>query len=503
MGIRFRESSNEETATISQFLGEALLFTTMCIIGLPVEVHIKDGSIYSGVFHTANCVENDYGIILKKARMVKKGTHAANVANGGVVETLVVLPGDLVQIVAKAVMLPTNDLFGDVACDDVGAFAGIISSFQNSENEPIFVDSSVDKEQVLQRRQIGVGMPQPEGNGCHKSDSVKEEHVHAMQYSSSSTSLDDCFSQPITVEENHTAMMSKQLPNGRCADYGISSDTKSNGNSHNSPTATDILCTDGSNSGVPHLENSGVDSDKNCSSTNSTEVVLPQHSVSKRSAKESKLNPAAKIFSPSSVNIGPAARPVMPAVASMAYVPNNFPGVPITASQPEVGIRHVAARSAWPVKFVPHASLPAANGGSGLQYSQPVQIAGHMMNRAQPIRYSSHYQPIQAGPPYVLSNSQNGMVGRLGQLVYPVTHDMVQGAAALSLTSHLLLTPHQMHFQKHEGQPPPLSLTPPLLASRQQPYPVPSHIQQPQPPFPAIRPIAVLGSNGPYSAKFP
>lgn len=58
MGCRNRTLSSEEEESIS--IGDALLFTTMCIIGLPVDVHIKDGSIYTGIFHTV-CVEDDYG----------------------------------------------------------------------------------------------------------------------------------------------------------------------------------------------------------------------------------------------------------------------------------------------------------------------------------------------------------------------------------------------------------------------------------------------------------
>lgn len=44
-------------------LGDALLFTTMCIIGMAVDVHAKDGSVYSGIFHTAS-VDKDYGLFL-------------------------------------------------------------------------------------------------------------------------------------------------------------------------------------------------------------------------------------------------------------------------------------------------------------------------------------------------------------------------------------------------------------------------------------------------------
>ncbi|KAI4308018.1 hypothetical protein L6164_031137 [Bauhinia variegata] len=59
MGCRNREFfSEDETSSPSPC--EALLFATMCIIGLPVDVHVKDGSVYSGIFHTAS-VDRDYG----------------------------------------------------------------------------------------------------------------------------------------------------------------------------------------------------------------------------------------------------------------------------------------------------------------------------------------------------------------------------------------------------------------------------------------------------------
>jgi len=41
------------------------------------------------------------GIVLKKARMTKKGKDNTNVENEGFVDTLVILSSDLVQVVAK------------------------------------------------------------------------------------------------------------------------------------------------------------------------------------------------------------------------------------------------------------------------------------------------------------------------------------------------------------------------------------------------------------------
>lgn len=54
-----RRSSSSSSSSI---VNDALLLTTMCLIGLPVDVHIKDGSVYSGIFHTAS-VHDPYGML--------------------------------------------------------------------------------------------------------------------------------------------------------------------------------------------------------------------------------------------------------------------------------------------------------------------------------------------------------------------------------------------------------------------------------------------------------
>lgn len=57
-----KNRNDAAAAATSVALGDALLFTTMCIIGMAVEVHAKDGSVYSGIFYTAS-VDKDYGIL--------------------------------------------------------------------------------------------------------------------------------------------------------------------------------------------------------------------------------------------------------------------------------------------------------------------------------------------------------------------------------------------------------------------------------------------------------
>lgn len=62
--LREEEKSRNAAATAassSVVVSDAVLIATMCIIGMPVDVHARDGSVYSGIFYTA-CVDRDYGI---------------------------------------------------------------------------------------------------------------------------------------------------------------------------------------------------------------------------------------------------------------------------------------------------------------------------------------------------------------------------------------------------------------------------------------------------------
>lgn len=275
-------------------------------------------------------------------------------------------------------------------------------------------------------------------------------------------------------------------------------------------SAADLSAFDASSYGPSAAVSSVVDVTKESrlsSSSTPTEMVPPRNSSSNRISKEFKLNPGAKIFSPSLPQQRTATPPAVPTVASLPYIPENYPVVPLPTSQPEIEIGHFAPRSSLPVKFVPYGNMLAGNGGNDVQYSPP--IVGHVTNRTQPIRYGAQYHPVQAGPTYVHPSSQNVMVGRLGQLVYvhPVSQDVVQGSAGFSQVSTCsLLAPHQIHLPKHQGtaaaQALQLCVTPPFIATGQPPFAVPSHIPISQPPFPMIRPIPVPGSNGFLGSKF-
>ncbi|KAJ3693614.1 hypothetical protein LUZ60_009094 [Juncus effusus] len=101
----------EESSTIpmdadkSLSLGDAFLFAMLCIVGMPVEVQVRDGSVYSGVFHTADASS---GVVLRKAKKITDGKRSTNVPLGSFVDSLVILSEDFVQIVVKDFALPSE-----------------------------------------------------------------------------------------------------------------------------------------------------------------------------------------------------------------------------------------------------------------------------------------------------------------------------------------------------------------------------------------------------------
>nr|CAB3485824.1 unnamed protein product [Digitaria exilis] len=137
-------------------LAEALLLATVCMVGLPVEVQVRDGSAYAGVLHTV-CVDDGYGeqpvpfpslsllvetcpfvglvdrvhvgflgswewrVVLKKAKKITNGKGDANMSLGAFVDTLVVHPDDLFQVIAKGLTLPIKGVGRTPDCNAVAA----------------------------------------------------------------------------------------------------------------------------------------------------------------------------------------------------------------------------------------------------------------------------------------------------------------------------------------------------------------------------------------------
>ena len=73
---------------------DQLIYITSRLIGHHVDVHVKNGSIYSGILHTAN-EEKEFEIILKKA--ISKSPYS---------KTMITIPAkEVVQVIAKDVQV--------------------------------------------------------------------------------------------------------------------------------------------------------------------------------------------------------------------------------------------------------------------------------------------------------------------------------------------------------------------------------------------------------------
>ncbi|PNY13379.1 hypothetical protein L195_g010032, partial [Trifolium pratense] len=378
----------------------SMLFITMSIIGLPVDVHVKDGSVYSGIFHTAS-FDAGFGVVLKQARMTKKGKGLSNVGNEVLVDTLVVLADDLVQVVAKEVALTVDAVGGKMTGDCEEA---VTLEVRSSENRP------VDAEQVNQSRQAG------DNNSKGKPDDRRQKLEFNKKNDAKIQSLH-------SGHESDTCL--RRVKADKASDQ--SSETERS-------TSPDSTCT-----------HSTISEDLKEASNNFPakfiEKSAPRGKDRTNNAKEFKLNPAAKVFSPSFLypnsaspavptaanmvympnscaaanmvyipNNSPAANmvyiPNSSPAANMVYIPNTSPPVPVATIQPEVGFNTFASQPSVPTKISQNGNLTVGNAGSGSQFSQPLP-------------YAAHYPPVLSEPAYLQpTNSPAVMVGRSAQFVY-------------------------------------------------------------------------------------
>lgn len=89
---------------------DRLIYVSSCLIGLHVEVHVKNGSVFSGILSSVNA--KDFGIVLKMAQLIKDGSVKGQ---KGAPEThkrpqTIIIPArEFVQIIAKDVPLASDE----------------------------------------------------------------------------------------------------------------------------------------------------------------------------------------------------------------------------------------------------------------------------------------------------------------------------------------------------------------------------------------------------------
>ncbi|CAL0335109.1 unnamed protein product [Lupinus luteus] len=530
MGCSKREMLTEDHG---ESMSDALLFTTISIIGLPVDVHVRDGSVYSGIFHTAS-VDADFGVVLKKARMTKKGMFDTNVGTEVVIDTLVILANDLVQLVTKGVTLDGGNVTRSdeeaVTCEvenHIGSLMDAKQDNQSRNRSPVqmengfahgfprsiavnehegeklpvkktdrkdFAKIEADSASSINDRQPGDDKSKGKADNCRQKPEVVKRKINEKIQSLNSSHGN--LVQVEVVEHGSTYMISNTSDNGLSCDNAASS------------VKLDDRCSERSKSAdsASTISTQGVDliSESHNLLPKPVEISTPRGTGSTRNAKEFKLNPAAKIFSPSFIHPSSVTAAV-PTSPNMVYVPNSSPSVSFTAIQPQVGFSSFVSRPPLPLKVAEYSNVSVGNCGSGSQLSQP--IIGQLAHRTQPLRYTAHYTPDLSEPAYLQPSSPAVMVGRSGQLVYvhPVSHELIHGATTISPVSAHPMSNH-VQFPKQQGgtvgQAIQVCVPPPVLSGEQQSYALQSHIQLLQPSFPTTRPFSAPVTNGFYGAKF-
>ncbi|KAM3370382.1 hypothetical protein ACQJBY_017979 [Aegilops geniculata] len=422
---------------------EALLLATVCMVGLPVEVQVRDGSAYAGVFHTAS-LDAGYGVVLKKARKIANGKDNANLVLGAFVDTLVVLPDDLVQVIAKDFSLATKDISKTSACDVVAA--------------------------------SGLMQPQTSHLGDPKASRSVEKCSRLCQNSDNPTGK---FAPMNSNAANVCSPIEHIVPNWNAIPTSADIGSK-DGNVVNSVLATPVVASNVETS--QPINNSSI------------KAVMS----SKTTAKESKLNPHAKVFAPSFASSRPvlaAAPPVNP-----NYISNSVSGVP--TGVPVFQTHSHPGSSSLSSKVVHYNNLAPGNFGMSPQYVQ--SVVGHNVGRLDPARLGTPYHPLQVGSTYISPSPQPMVDGKFSPVVYvhPVSQDAMRGTPVMSQVwpRPLLLNSHQASMQKFQGTAPFFG-APPVMATGNLPMVMPSPATLVQ-PFQAIHPIMVPSATSMYPGKY-
>ncbi|XP_048632378.1 uncharacterized protein LOC106439347 isoform X2 [Brassica napus] len=153
---QFKATMNVEDGSLKRRSRDSLVYLTTCMIGHLVEAYLKNGSVYSGIFHAAH-VEKDFGIVLKMASLVKDGTLRGHKSRSEFVrkppyKTFIITGDELVQVVAK----------------DLSVFSdGKLKAVQSEKSVELLTDSSISKScRVDQGRELKHWVPDgqaPEG----------------------------------------------------------------------------------------------------------------------------------------------------------------------------------------------------------------------------------------------------------------------------------------------------------------------------------------------------
>ncbi|XP_024006325.1 polyadenylate-binding protein-interacting protein 3 isoform X2 [Eutrema salsugineum] len=105
--------NGREAGSVDSPYRDLFVYLTTCKIGHHVEVHLKNGSVYSGIFHSTD-VKNNFGIILKMACLIREGglrgmTPRSPLVSKPPSKTFIIPADELVQVITKDLPVYSNN----------------------------------------------------------------------------------------------------------------------------------------------------------------------------------------------------------------------------------------------------------------------------------------------------------------------------------------------------------------------------------------------------------
>ncbi|KAJ0488501.1 putative LsmAD domain, ataxin 2, SM domain-containing protein [Helianthus annuus] len=165
---RTTTAETENKGGIESLSRHRLVYTTTCLIGHQVEVQVIDGSVFTGIFHATNA-EKDFGIILKMARVTKAGSSHGQKNSLDAVQKppskMLIIPAkELVQIVAKSVLM-TRD--------------GLMNELEHDQLHDIMIDSNISHSRHVDlERELEPWVPDDDHPECPELDNTFDHHWH-------------------------------------------------------------------------------------------------------------------------------------------------------------------------------------------------------------------------------------------------------------------------------------------------------------------------------------
>nr|XP_027192535.1 polyadenylate-binding protein-interacting protein 3 isoform X2 [Cicer arietinum] len=141
---------------------DRLVYLATCLIGHPVEVQVKNGSIYSGIFHATN-TDKDFGIILRMACLTKDGSSQGQ---RSAVEFISKSP-------SKTLIIPAKELVQVIAKDVAVSRGGLASESDFDVHQEIMVDSVISQPRHVEiGRELHRWVPDEEDQQCPELENI-------------------------------------------------------------------------------------------------------------------------------------------------------------------------------------------------------------------------------------------------------------------------------------------------------------------------------------------